>query len=81
MSRGSPYALGDITAIDITTETVIKPLAVGNGPSFIAFTPDGAKAYVSNRNSNNISVIDAATDSEIKKIAVGSQPVDMIITQ
>jgi DNA-binding beta-propeller fold protein YncE len=41
----------------VTQEIVGSPITVGNGPSFIAITPNGDDAYVLNQNDETISVI------------------------
>jgi YVTN family beta-propeller protein len=45
------------SVIDTEKFVVISSVPVGNGPRYIAVTPDGTKAYVSNQWSNNTSVI------------------------
>lgn len=76
---GSPYALGDIAVFDVSTETNPKCFAVGNRPGFIAFTPDGAAAVVSNENSASASVIDVATDTQTCTVPVQTSPADIAI--
>ncbi|MSW82695.1 MAG: YncE family protein, partial [Actinobacteria bacterium] len=44
-------------------------IAVGTNPIYIATTPDGTKAYVSNYSSNSVSVIDIATNLVTATIA------------
>jgi len=46
----------------------------------VAITPDGAFAYVTNVNSNNVSVISTATNSVVATVPVGTGPVAVAIT-
>ena len=55
-------------------------MAVGLSPLGVAITPDGAFAYVANRNSDNVSVIDTASNTVIMTVAVGEFPIDVAIT-
>jgi len=46
----------------------------------LAITPDGTRAYVANRTSNNVSVIDTATNTTVGAlIPVGDQPFGLAI--
>ena len=47
---------------------------VGHDPNWVTLSPDGARVYVSNRRSDDVSVIDLATKKEIARIKVGSYP-------
>src|SRR5262245_33866249 len=62
--------------IDPATNTVVgSPIPVGTGPTGISVDPNGARVYVVNTNSNNVSVIDTATNAVIgTPIAVGRAP-------
>ena len=56
-------------------------IPVGDGPSAIAITPDGTRAYVVNSNSDSVSVIDLATNSTVgAPIPVGDGPSAIAIT-
>ena len=49
----------------------VAPIGVGSGPVGVAVTPDGTRAYITNRYSNTVSVIDTATNTVIgRPIAV-----------
>ncbi|HSE83778.1 MAG TPA: hypothetical protein VLB01_04450 [Thermodesulfobacteriota bacterium] len=73
--------INTIDVIDISTDKVIGTIpAGGSGPSRIAITPDGTKAYVTNSGRGTVSAIDVSTDKVIKTIKVGSMPVDIEIT-
>jgi len=71
---------GDVSVIDITTNTVVDTVVVGAHPMGISITPNGDFAYTSNFNDNNVSVIDIALDSVTVTIDVGTAPFGIAIT-
>lgn len=52
----------------------VGTISVGNSPNYIAVTPDGAYAYVTNWASNSVSVIATATNTIATTIAVSAKP-------
>lgn len=71
---------GIVFVIETAGNTVVDTIAVGSGPTAIAFTPDGEFAYVANGNSENVSVIRTATRSVVDTVLVGGGPGDAIVT-
>jgi YVTN family beta-propeller protein len=67
-------AAGAVTVFDTTTEGVVASIPAGSAPARVAITPDGTRAYVSNKNSDSVSVIDTATDTVVGTIPVGDSP-------
>ncbi len=73
---------GTVSVLDIASRTVVGELAVGLHPSEMAFSPDGARLYVANANSDTLSVVDTATDAVVqtlctrpmKELPFGSAP-------
>jgi YVTN family beta-propeller protein len=65
---------GTVTAIDTATETVVATIAAGAGAVSVAISPDGRRAYVSNRDADSVSVVDTATDTTVSTIPVGDAP-------
>jgi YVTN family beta-propeller protein len=53
---------------------LLATIPVGREPNWIAFSQDGAYAYVTNRKSDNVSVISVHDLKEIKRIPVGKYP-------
>ena len=51
-----------IDVIDITTNTLVALIEVDGRATDVAITPDGRRAYVSQRSGRNVSVIDIATN-------------------
>jgi len=46
-----------VSVINVATSTVSRRIRVGDYPHSVAFTPNGAKAYVTNYSGHNVSVI------------------------
>ncbi|HKR49151.1 MAG TPA: YncE family protein [Pseudonocardiaceae bacterium] len=68
-----------VAVFDIATNTVTATVSVGNGPRFVAATPDGARVYVPNQLSNTVSVIDTATNTVSTTIGVGTTPISALV--
>jgi YVTN family beta-propeller protein len=58
----------------LSEKKVLGRVAVGDGPNWVVFSPDGRYVCVSNTDSNDVSVIDAHTRSSVAKIKVGEVP-------
>jgi len=56
-------------------------IPVGNGPDWMAFTPDGKLCYLSNAGADPVSALDAATRKEITRIPVGKMPKRPIVVE
>ena len=71
-----------MAVIDPATNTFTTfPLGHGtDAPQSIAFTPNGAFAYVADGFDNRVAVIDTATHTEVATVAVGSRPAYVAIT-
>ena len=70
----------DVSAVDTQTNTVTTTFGVGDGPTDVAITPDGARAYVTNGDSHSVSVIDTQTNTVTTTITAGDNPVGVAIT-
>jgi YVTN family beta-propeller protein len=66
--------------IDSEKLSVVSSVSVGDGPRYIAVTPDGKKAYVSNQWSNNTTVISLETAKVITTLDVGADRSAIAIT-
>ena len=55
-------------------DSLTSTVSVGSSPREVAITPDGNKAYISNRLSNDLSVIDTSTDSVVATVPAGLGP-------
>jgi YVTN family beta-propeller protein len=54
-----------VSVINTTTNTSVATIPVGNGPSTIAVTPDGAHVYVVNVFDSTVSVIATGTNTVV----------------
>lgn len=66
-----------VTVIATATQTVAATIPVGLSPEEVAFTSDGAFAYVVNGNSSNVSIIDTTSLSVVNTVGAGSYPIGM----
>ena len=77
--RGAPVGTvvvqgpGELMFFNPQTNAPLRSVAVGKQPNWMAATPDGKKAYVTNEGSNDVTVVDLMTGATIR-IAVGNAP-------
>jgi uncharacterized repeat protein (TIGR01451 family) len=69
-----------VSVIDTSTNTVTATVPVGNTPSGVAVTPDGAFVYVTNQFGDNVSVIDTSTNTVTAIVPVGDRPFGVAVT-
>ena len=76
--NGAVYATipgrGVLARISLSTLSVVRSVTVGAVPTGVAFTPNGATAYVTNQLDGNLGVVDVARDSEVATISVHGNP-------
>lgn len=65
---------GKLVFLDAATGTQLGELATGAGAHALAFSADGARAYVTNQEAGTVSVIDVTSRQVTKTIAVGAKP-------
>jgi YVTN family beta-propeller protein len=70
-------ALGSRALTSTFLATAVPP--EGDGPSELAFTPDGSKIVVAHRDSTNLVVFDAATRSVLQTIPLSGSPNSLAI--
>jgi YVTN family beta-propeller protein/autotransporter-associated beta strand protein len=68
------FAGNTVSIVNTAKNTLAGAITPGIGPIGVAFTPDGAHAYVANSSSNSVSVINTATKSVALSIPVGNSP-------
>ena len=68
-----------MSVFSLPSQKRVARVRQGIRPDLIAFTPDGALAYVTNRDSKEVFVIDAKRHRNIKKIRVGSGPHGVLV--
>jgi YVTN family beta-propeller protein len=67
-----------VDVIDLTTNTVITSIPLANGPSEIAITPDGHRAYVLTQAFQKAFVIDLTTNTLLTTISLGFNPFGIV---
>ena len=68
-----------VALVNVRTRTVDGSVEVGRGPWGVAWSPDGATLYVTNRKSRSVSVVDVATRTVVGTVAVGAQPLGIAV--
>ena len=63
---------GSISVINTATNTVTATITVGGLADFVAFSPDGSRAYVTHYAGNYVTVIDTASDTVVTNITAGA---------
>ncbi|MDX9795937.1 MAG: autotransporter domain-containing protein, partial [Arcobacteraceae bacterium] len=63
----------------LTGAVIDTPITVGQGPIGIALSPDGSKAFVTNRNNDTVSVINTTTNTVISTVNVGDAPLGITL--
>jgi YVTN family beta-propeller protein len=59
---------------DTASKNLVGKVAVGSGPNWVAFTPDGKYCCVSNVLSDDVSIVDVPRRQEAARVKVGKQP-------
>lgn len=65
---------GNVFVYNVASGRVAPPIAVGQLPNWIAFSPDGRYGCVTNTGSNDCSIIDRGSKKEVARIKVGKAP-------
>ncbi len=78
-------AAGVLTVYDAVRNTVTGTIPVKDGgPQFVAFAPDGNRAYVSifnnDRTVNEVGVLDTSTGAFIAKVPTGIRPFALVVS-
>jgi len=63
-----------VIVVDLARRQKVAEIAVGGHPTDVAFTPDGRRAFVSNRLDDTVSIVDVAARKQIGTIPVGDEP-------
>lgn len=70
-------ARGGVTVIDVAKQAVAATITTGAGPHTIAFSDDGALAFVANERAGTVTVIDARKLTKVGDVRTGVRPVDV----
>jgi DNA-binding beta-propeller fold protein YncE len=71
-------ARGDVSVLDLTSNTIIRRIATGPAPNYTLVTRAGDRAYVSNSGNNTITEIDLVTWRPLRTLAAGPSPEHMV---
>lgn len=71
---GATNTAGELDVIDSATNTITAQIPVGDDPTGVAVSPDGATIYVADFGSAAVSVVSAASDTVIDTIPVDNEP-------
>ena len=69
-----------VSIVNSATNSLAGAIIAGSGAFGVAFTPDGARAYVANNGSGSVSVINTATKNVALSIPVGNSPFGVAIS-
>lgn len=72
------YGENTVSVVEMSDNTVVHTISVGESPFGAAIAPDKDFVYVANIVSNNISVIDTQTQTVVDSIAVGNVPLEVM---
>jgi YVTN family beta-propeller protein len=62
-----------------TGQKMVGKVAVGRGPNWVTFSPDGKYCCVSNVLSDDVSILDVAKRAEAARVQVGKQPKRLVV--
>lgn len=63
-----------ISVIDVATRRVIATLAIGKGPTHVAFTPDREEAWITHVRSNQVTAINAEKRAVTATLSTAVRP-------
>ena len=63
-----------VQVIEVARDRIVDHFTVGQGASGLAFSPDGATAYVTNTTDRTVSVVEVATNRVVRTVAVNFPP-------
>ena len=69
---------GELLLFNPTTNAVVRSVAVGKQPHWVATGGDGKKAFVTNEGSNDVTIVDLAT-GKTTTVAVGNAPRKVVV--
>jgi YVTN family beta-propeller protein len=67
-----------VAIININTLVVESTVFVGSGPTNLAFSPDGSRAYIANSTSSFVAVFDTQTRTVVNSFVLLEQPQDVV---
>jgi YVTN family beta-propeller protein len=64
---------------DLQSKKFSGPLATGDGPNWIVFSPDGKYGCISNTDSDDVSIFDVKEHRELARVKVGKVPKRLVV--
>lgn len=64
---------------DLRAKKVVGHLLTGEGPNWVAFSPDGKYACISNTDSDDVSIFDVKARREVRRVKVGKVPKRLLV--
>ena len=64
---------------DTRGKKIVGKVGVGQGPNWVAFSPDGKYCCVSNVLSHDVSILDCARRREVARLKVGKNPKRLVV--
>jgi YVTN family beta-propeller protein len=74
VSQGAAGGRGTLAILDAENNRVARTLPLGKAPNALAIDPPGARLYVTNTGSNNVSVVDLKKRQAMGMTGVGEAP-------
>ena len=71
---------GNISIVDLESNTLAKTIATGPSPNYTVITSDGKRAYVSNSGNNTITEIDLADLTVLRTLDAGPAPEHLVFS-
>lgn len=71
---------GRVFVINASTNEIVQTIPVGHSPNAPVLSPDGARLYICNQFSNDLSVIDLSAGKELARVPAIREPVAADIT-
>jgi YVTN family beta-propeller protein len=68
-----------VYVFDTAGKEIVGKVAVGKGPNWVTFSPDGRYCCVSNVLSDDVSILDVAKRREVARVKVGKQPKRLVV--
>lgn len=64
---------------DLKAKKVVAHMPTGDGPNWVAFSPDGKYAGISNTDSDDVVIFDVKSRKEVARVKVGKAPKRLLI--
>lgn len=69
----------ELKVVDVATNTLVASVPGGNNAYAVTVSPNGARAYMSNFDTNSVAVIDTVANAVIASVTVPAGPQELIV--